>query len=1107
MAEELTPTQLLDRFEYSWRTDLQSVNLVGEIETDSALATVVLQAVGYLARKPSGASRLSPYPACVAVSLATFASSHYEGGALWPSVFKHIGVQDSTITRGVIGEAFLKALQRLDLPTIEDGATYLGPISFHAVIPDYCLRDVLVLLQQRQELNPGLDGQSFVSWAGGRPGRLNDLDKPAARFFLQGGEYAIDLVDRLIDMLEGLRSGLTDVDDLVALSGAPTRLVTKAVGLAGDGTLDLSPSSRPTGRPSRASMLEGPHLVLDLDRSSVVLRLPQLAGLNERRVHWAVLLDGDPTTTHGGAEGGRSGHDFEEAILARPVRHVMATLGEHQSFEFDVVPSDEPLLAFDRDGRFLPSGAPLPADDVWLLYPDSKGRPSSDEAELDTKIHLMGPVGWDGWVLDQVSLNDVPYVEFVDQVRSVHHRGRPVISTPEAMPGLFTPAGGHVLSERPTVALPRLGSETEWRVEARSVATGELVTSDNWSSAARAAGEEPFAYADPFDGIPAPVVGEFDLLVRGPLGTRVTSRVAVAEGLTQRTSVNCRSFVAHGLTPVTVDWGSTSGLAIEPARKDFAATELSLQLTITSPNSSLAVVSEPNHLEVCRVVDGEATDWTASALTLPSDGRGDLGTLEVRMATGHPLPPLTLVGDSGLQQTLPTTGGAGARQRYDLARIADTLRAERVARLQWVIGDDTTILATFRPDRLCSGAEIDGQTLRLRDFAAVPDAAVGLYQFLAPWRDVVVAKVNDSGEAHLPEDLHAAGPLAVLARLEDPWAPAPWPEWPAKLTVAEADGWPQSSDDAEASVIHWLTGLRRIPSDPEAFPYLWSGWAKATYVSQWVAAKNLTRDVTAQFALAPKAAIEAVLETRIDRATALQMGMGAGLVSARTCLGEGLEADLWRRFPALAATSDTATKSLPWDAIESLAGPMAQTIASGSTEWDPGVGRFEHAPALNALASHDLEELWRVAQVVPAGLVDRETRAAAAMSLFRVRFKTELRALCDVGPTILRASTIILREAGFHGTLAWVEARGSGSQAWHWEVLPQVSAALGAMARLAARGDSRAALLLDESMAQWQSLARRVPELVEMDIVIAEMLARAATDPYRAASQSMEDTE
>lgn len=477
------------------------------------------------------------------------------------------------------------------------------------------------------------------------------------------------------------------------------------------------------------------------------------------------------------------------------------------------------------------------------------------------------------------------------------------------------------------------------------------------------------------------------------------------------------------------------------------------------------------------------------------------------MASGLALPPLTLIGESGLRQVLPPSGGAGSRQRFDLARIADTVRREKVARLQWAVGDEEAVLVSFRPDHLCSGAVVEDDVLRLTGFAGVPDAVAGVYRAMAPWRSPEALSVDERGETRLPEELVEAGPLLVLVRLEDPWAPAPWPAWPPRASLLEREGWPEPTSDAEAEAIHYLAGLTRVPSDPSAYPFLWAAWERANEISHQVAPRTLAEDVRNQFSLDHEGAIESLADTGLSSSGALVMAIGAGLPSARPELRPHVLTVLWRRFPALAATADVPTSALPWDEITAACGGLVEETASGSDGWDPGLARFLYAPILNAKTPKELEEMWREARVVPGGLLDGETRAAAAMSLFRVRGKASLKGLCQSGLALLGAADKLLLDAGMMQSAAWLRARGTKERSWDWEILPQVSAALAAMARLTARGDDRAARVTEQFTPQWQALAREVPELVEIDIVIAEMLARAATDPYTRPARVLEENE
>jgi hypothetical protein len=1071
---------------------------VGELEVPESQAALILRAVALMARTRHRAE-LRRYPACVAVSLATFAGAHYSGGALWESLFQHVDIPDTPEERTAIGGAFLDALSKLDLPTVEEGLHYLGPITFHAVIPDYCLRDVLVLLAQRLRQNPSLDGHSFLAWAGGHPSRLAGLDVPARRFLNNGGEYAADLVDRLLDLLAALGEGTRDVDELISLAGAPARMVRKAVELAESERLEFDQSSTPRPRTMRSGSVEGPHVVLDLERSSVLLRLPQWEAMSDDPVHWRVMLDGVPSETHG------STGAHEDVVVARPIRTLSAALGsETQLFEMDLVRADFPMLAFDRMGRFIPGSNPLPDDEVWLLYPEVKGAPEADDEPIVAAIRLLGPIGWNGWALDRVTLTTCHRIGWGDTTRVIHHRGRPQLETIEPVPGLRTRSGQPLLARRPLVSLPRLATATDWRVEVRDAKTGKVLAENVWTNDARAPLAEVESWIDVFDGWPDAVVGEFDILVRGPLGTRANWRVAIAEGLQQRTSVYCRTFVAGGLTPMAVDWGGTAALAVHPNRHEFAAPDRVRNLTVHSGELSLDLECEPNHLEVCRVSGGEASDWSAAPLTLPSDGNEDLGFLEVRMAADQLLPPLLLVCGSGLTQTLPATGGAGARQRFDLARIADTLRSEKVATLQWPIGEVNTTLAIFRPDRLCSGVALDGDDLVLRDFAGVSDASAGLYQLLAPWRTPTILPMSTDGRAPITDDLALAGPLLVHVRLDDPWVPTPWPRWPDKAFSLGRDGWPQPANDAEGAAIHYLAGNTAVPEDAGSFPYLWVAWERANELVGNGATRTLRDDIPARFARSPGAAIEALLSTDVPRELALVMGMGATMFFTRSDLAPNVLEAVWRRFPALASTARSATADLPWDQIVTVCGPVAEAAASGDTTWSPHLARFDNASLLNAMTSQKIDQLWRAAQVVPAGLLDVDTRAAAGMALFQTRHKRVLESLLRDGPALVHATDVILKDAGQEGLRDWVRARVAPRTSWDWELIPQLSATFAAMARMAARGDQRAAHLSTRFVGEWQTLARTAPDIVEIDIVLAEMLTRAKTEPYQPEAEPVE---
>ena len=342
-----------------------------------------------------------------------------------------------------------------------------------------------------------------------------------------------------------------------------------------------------------------------------------------------------------------------------------------------------------------------------------------------------------------------------------------------------------------------------------------------------------------------------------------------------------------------------------------------------------------------------------------------------------------------------------------------------------------------------------------------------------------------------------AGPLVVHVRLDDPWVPAPWPRWPDKAFSLGRDGWPEPIDDAEGAAIYYLVGITGVPEDAGSFPYLWVAWERANELVSNGAPRALRDDIPAQFARSPGAAIEALVSTDVPRKSALVMGLGSTMFFSRSDLGPSVLGAAWRRFPALASTAGLATPDLPWDQIVTVCGPLAEAVASGDTAWSPHSGRFDNASLLNAMTSQRIDQLWRAAQVVPAGLLDIDTRAAAGMALFQTRHRRVFDSVLRDGPALVHATDAILGEAGQERLRDWVRARVAPKMSWDWELIPQLSATFAALARMAARGDQRAARLSTRFVSEWQTLARTAPDIVEIDIVLAELLARAKTDPYQ----------
>ena len=140
-----------------------------------------------------------------------------------------------------------------------------------------------------------------------------------------------------------------------------------------------------------------------------------------------------------------------------------------------------------------------------------------------------------------------------------------------------------------------------------------------------------------------------------------------------------------------------------------------------------------------------------------------------------------------------------------------------------------------------------------------------------------------------------------------------------------------------------------------------------------------------------------------------------------------------------------------------------------------------------------VEAMWQAAAVVPKAMLDADTRTAAALKLFNARDKAPMRAARPFAKSIIAASERLLQESRYpHLADAIAARRPDGVSSWL--ALPAVSIAMALVARLAARGNAPCAALEIDYRGKWSNLALDAPDLVAIDLVLAEALIVGATD-------------
>jgi len=395
------------------------------------------------------------------------------------------------------------------------------------ILPAASLPRLFRLLLSRRRLDPGLTAESFLAWATapGRRLRLADLDAAARQFLTEGGDRAVDLADRCLDLLDRLAARDPDLagvrlprhfadaarKEASARFAGPHAPGPQASGPQASGPHAPGPHAPGHSAARRAGrMPPRPRLRLDPDEPAVQVVLPAVAaGL----ATWQLTADGDPATVRSRAGAPPAAHP-----LTRPVRAVHVGLaGWDHVTELDVVPSCDPVLFFAADGSHLPPRLPLPPDRLWILRP--AGRELVAAGELRTIRESPAPSGWEGWCLELVSLEKASSVALRGgPAHAVPGHPRPRLLLGEPLPGVTTLDGSPAYQEPPRLWLP---GAVRWHVGIRPAAGGISLVSREISQAGP---------ADIWDGVPRPILGEFGITVRGPLGRGIRTTIFVAEG-------------------------------------------------------------------------------------------------------------------------------------------------------------------------------------------------------------------------------------------------------------------------------------------------------------------------------------------------------------------------------------------------------------------------------------------------------------------------------------------------------------------------------------------------------------------------------------------------
>ena len=509
----------------------------------------------------------------------------------------------------------------------------------------------------------------------------------------------------------------------------------------------------------------------------------------------------------------------------------MELASHDQEYELDVIDARDPLLVFTEDGRRVPATSSLAPEPVWLLYrrgPTDGGNPVDlhVDGDLLDAYDVPAPYGWLGWTLRRADLRQVSELRLGDGMRRrVKGARRAQLQLAQPLSGVTSLAGAPVVATTPLLTLPtESGVTTEWSIRIRRPGAGQRYPPKPRSS--------PTTRSSTHGGI---CPDHSSANTKSP-SAAPSAADCPAPSSWPRASRPPQTPPGERLEPT--DWNRPTvrastrlhGLTVTPAMALLGSKETSADLQVEGRSGTTRVRMTPAHMAVQRLGGDTRTDWSLQPIRLDTETIGD-GELLVRLPRAVDAQLIVRAAGSEIQTV---TSGATYGQplaRFRLAAIADTVGTLGVAQLDVRLDGQDFPVARCTPRRLASAVRVEHDRLVLDDGVRAEGLVAGLYRVFAPWQPPHVVDINlDLVSDPLPSEVTATGPLVALLRIEDPWLPADWPDWPGRTTpsTSPASSWKPTGEDSAAEALSgYLAGSGDLPDRPDVAPLLFELYPRA----------------------------------------------------------------------------------------------------------------------------------------------------------------------------------------------------------------------------------------------------------------------------------------
>ncbi|WP_232007750.1 hypothetical protein, partial [Mycobacterium gordonae] len=1101
--------------DFEWRTRLKPVRLV--IETDfsadeirTAQSKYGVAATHLIHRGWTHDKIIKRFPALTLMILVGHAALAYDHGAYWESFWDELGMSrdgdfENAIRRSTVGLLDKFSLARFPAIERESSRRFVMMFALHAGIPVHCLGDLLTLINDHIAQGRPATGAAVMEWLEepGKEYRTDTLTMPVRNFLHNGAEFAVDILDRVIEFVEATAAdpSLFEVELDASTTGLPGVLLEQLISR-------LRETPPPTARKRTVTKTrQRPEVLYNIDDDEIVLVLR--AGALDNGQPWRVSFDGEVREVHAARRwGGDAQSAFVRTVVPGPIREaVVVPPDDSLGFAVPLVLKADPLLTFDRTGHWIPRRDGL-KDCVWAIFPrDHQLVDASTLRPID--IGETGcPVGWRGWRSAFVELDHVNALQLAlkDQLvgseRTVRKDARPSFQLGDAVPGVLAADGRMVYNERPWVMLPL--SEThpapQWNVRVRRLGDTEWIADESWTA------EDVETCVDPFDDAEEPQLGLFEIVVSGPLGADARCVIFLAEGLELAFDTQVRVPVQGGLSPCVGNIDAADFSFSRSGPFTFGPHDIELKVELSDTKSAVPLLLHPPHVEIRSGEVGSPAGWRMTAdVCDPEDFVQDrFVAIRAPGVESAKFGYVSAVGD--LLQLDPTP----RRRQGDVfesrtQQFADTVRRQPngriVASLITETGQVEVTVLLAQPQRLASDVHLVDGVLVFDGLATVDDLAVYVWSGTAPWRRAEIIPVV-AGTATLPSHLVEAGELLCRLFIDDPWISVTPPLTPSEDAFrVEQLGWREDGTSAQVKLSRYLVGRRSAPIEVGAIPEVWAALAKLHSDSN----RERFAGLIPLLADDPREALECLGDSTIPAGEKMAMLIRSELVNQDYSAEETfnkLHSHPW--FGCMVELSDLPSlyqrrKEVPAERAETLAylrdrggQPLMELLRTGKSACMHRAGFDANVFAMNAVPGNQVEAKLSEIQLVPRAQLHPDTLRAAVYEAFSRRTEWIKSGWSDnfAQQTSFVVSPIRRTSMLAHETIAVRSDRVRGMDVVEhpWMLMAVQSLTLAFLARLEAHGRISGQYLNSGLLAEWARLAQLCPTMVANDLLIAEAL-------------------